>query len=67
METIRSNMARRWPDVPGNINLGRQSTGGAVSRSQMLTVTTRLRRQDRQDWPFLEQLWVADDHAAVMP
>ncbi len=45
------------------ISDGVQSRQGAICRSRLLTVTTRLREQGRDVWEFLEQAWVAHHQA----
>jgi hypothetical protein len=41
--------------IQRKISLGVQSANGAILRSHLLTATTTLRQQGRDDWEFLEQ------------
>ena len=45
---------RQWV-IQGTISHGVQSRQGAICRSRLLSVTTTLRQQGREIWPFLEQ------------
>lgn len=45
---------RQWV-IQGTISHGVQSRQGAICRSRLLSVTTTLRQQGHEIWPFLEQ------------
>ena len=59
--------ALRQSVIQRRISHGVQSRQGAICRSRLLTVTTTLRQQGRDVWPFLEQAWVAHHRGGVMP
>jgi hypothetical protein len=59
--------ALRQSVIQRKISHGVQSRQGAICRSRLLTVTTTLRQQGRDVWPFLEQAWVAHHRGGVMP
>jgi hypothetical protein len=49
------------------ISLAVQFRPGAICRSELLTVTTTLRQQGRDVWPFMEQAWIAHHRGGVVP
>jgi len=53
--------------IQRKISHGVQSRQGAICRGRLLTVTTTLRQQGRDVWPFLEQVWIAHHRGGVMP
>ena len=53
--------------IQGTISHGFQSASVAICRSRLLTVTTTLRQQGREIWPFLEQAWTTQHRGGVMP
>jgi hypothetical protein len=59
--------ALRQSVIQRKISHGVQSLQGAICRSRLLTVTTTLRQQGRDVWPFLEQAWIAHHRGGVMP
>ena len=59
--------ALRQSVIQRKISHGVQSRQGAICRSRLLTITTTLRQQGRDIWPFLEQAWVAHHRGGVMP
>lgn len=59
--------ALRQSVIQRKISHGVQSRQGAICRSRLLTVTTTLRHQGRDVWPFLEQAWIAHHRGGVMP
>ncbi|MFM7455740.1 MAG: transposase [Vulcanococcus sp.] len=59
--------ALRQSVIQRKISHGVQSRQGGICRSQLLTVTTTLRQQGRDVWPFLEQAWIAHHCGGVMP
>jgi hypothetical protein len=59
--------ALRQSVIQRKISHGVQSRQGAICRSRLLTVTTTLRQQGRDVWPFLEQAWVAYHRGGEMP
>jgi transposase len=59
--------ALRQSVIQRKISHGVQSRLGAICRGRLLTVTTTLRQQGRDVWPFLEQAWVAHHRGGVMP
>ncbi|MFM7674371.1 MAG: IS66 family transposase, partial [Synechococcus sp.] len=59
--------ALRQSVIQRKISHGVQSRQGAIGRSRLLTVTTTLRQQGRDVWPFLEQAWIAHHRGGLMP
>ncbi len=59
--------ALRQSVIQRKISHGVQSRQGAIYRSRLLTVTTSLRQQGRDVWPFLEQAWIPHHRGGVMP
>jgi transposase len=59
--------ALRQSVIQRKISHGVQSRQGGICRSRLLTVTTTLRQQGRDIWPFLEQAWIAHHRGQVMP
>lgn len=59
--------ALRQSVIQRKISHGVQSRQGAICRRRLLTVTTTLRQQGRDVWPFLEQAWVAYHRGGEMP
>ena len=59
--------ALRQSVIQRKISHGVQSASGAICRSRLLTVTTTLRQQGRDVWPFLEQAWIAHHRGGEMP
>ncbi len=59
--------ALRQSVIQRKISHGVQSTSGAICRSQLLTVTITLRRQERNIWEFLELAWIAHHRGGVRP
>lgn len=51
--------ALRLAVIQRKISHGVQSRSGAICRSRLLTVTTTLKQQGQDIWPFLEQAWIA--------
>jgi hypothetical protein len=62
----QSVIQRKINGLPSN-SRGVQSRQGAIFRSCLLTVTTTLRQEGRDDWQFLEQDWLAHHRGGVMP
>jgi len=59
--------AQRPSVIQRKISHGVQSRQGAICRSRLLSVTSRLRQQGRDLWDFLEQAWIAHHRGGVMP
>jgi len=59
--------ALRQSVIQRKISHGVQSRQGGICRSRLLTVTTTLRQQGRDIWPFLEQTWIAHHRGGEMP
>ena len=57
---------RQWV-IQGKNSHGIQSASVAICCNQLLTVTTTLRQQGREIWPFLEQAWITQHRGGVMP
>ncbi len=53
--------------IQRKISLAVQFRPGAICRSELLTVTTTLRQQGRDVWPFMEQAWIAHHRGGVVP
>lgn len=60
LRAVRDSVIQR------TISHGALSRQGVICRSRLLTVTTTLRQQDRDDWRFLEPAWIAHHRGGVM-